>query len=913
MPLTDIWSGYSLLQSLWKIPQLVGELADRGFQSALLADFETLAGTEEFDRRMRQAGLFPLIGVSRLWYVAGTPHEVRLVADGVDAWPDLVRWANFDNAVPSAATLVLSASPKLWWDSLNLESGSSVVVELLESQQSWISQMPEGWRWAPACRVRYAAPEDRPAYELLARIGGLSADAGAKPLPPDPDAWLAPFADWPQQKLWQPPEAPSIFERHVWKMPHVPGVEDEAQVLRETARMGLAGRYGDQPPRLAQQRLDYELDVIGQLGFCGYFVMVADVVAWAKRQGIRVGPGRGSAAGSLVSYCLAITDVDPLRYGLVFERFLNPARHTLPDIDLDFEDTRRGEVIQYLRQRHGTDHVAQVGTYGTLGARAVLRDVARAMGLAGDRVTAVLKSVEWGIGDALSQHVEALKQVSGRLRLGNDWIDMAMRLEGLPRHRSTHAAGVIISPRSLGESLYCHGVAEAGWTTDFEMSSLEQLGFVKLDVLGLKTLSTLVRLEQRLGLEPEFAAAVPGRDGKTLKLLGRGDTDGIFQLDGRGVKTLLRQMRPQSREEIMLVVALYRPGPMDAIGELLKRRAAHYQPSPDDPLESLLTDTYGIMVYQEQLMSAVQRVAGFTLAEADLMRRAISKKDHDLLEREGERLIANMKERGYSRDVAAAFWDRIRAFGDYGFNKSHAASYGLISYYLAYLKAHHPVRFWAEELSSHENGERLRELMTQAVSQGLVIHPPHVNDSGVGFEVADDEIVAGLSIVRGLGADTAAKIVLTRQSGGPFINVADFSRRIGKVPQSRLLELLESAGALQGLGPVAGAASAQMSLFEPASPHTEGVPNWAEAFGFGWPRADGPIYVRLDPGAEMASVAGRIQQLADRIPGTTPVALIAQTAKAHPLPEVAVGHDWRAIEAIKEVEGVQAAGRHVTL
>ena len=912
-PLTDIWSGYTLLRSLWKISDLVGELANRGFKSALLADFETLAATEEFDRLMRKAGLFPLIGVSCLWYLNGTPHEVRLVANDSAAWPSLVAWPQANDVPPIGTTLVLGASSTLWWESLGPKWGSSVVVELTPEQEASVSRLPMGWHWVPACRVRYSAVDDRPAYELLAGIGGLAPDPNAKPLPLDPHSWATPFEKWPQEKLWQPQDGGPIFERHVWKMPHVPGMDDEAGVLREKAMRGLLSRFDGAPSKEAQDRLAYELDVIEKLGFCGYFVMVADVVAWAKQQGIRVGPGRGSAAGSLVSYALAITDVDPLQYGLVFERFLNPARHTLPDIDLDFEDVRRGEVIQYLRERHGRDRVAQIGTYGTLGARAVLRDVARVMGIAGEQVTKVLKSVEWGIGDTLSQHVETLKKASRRLGLGDRWIELAMRLEGLPRHRSTHAAGVIISPSSLRESLYCQGIFEEGWTTDFEMSSLEQLGFVKLDVLGLKTLATLSRLEERLGLQPEFAARVPGQDEKTLKLLGRGDTDGVFQLDGRGVKTLLRQMRPKSREEIMLVVALYRPGPMEAIGELLKRRAAHYKPSPEDPLEALLTDTYGIMVYQEQLMAAVQKVAGFTLAEADLMRRAISKKDHALLEHEGERLLANMAERGYSPAVAAAFWDRIRAFGDYGFNKSHAASYGLISYYLAYLKAHYPVQFWAAELSSHENGERLRELVTQAVSQGVIIRPPHVNQSGVGFDVYGEEIVAGLGIIRGLGYEAAAKIIAVREEGGPFASVADLSRRVGRVPQARLLEVLESGGALKGLGPVAGAASSQMSLFEPAIPQEEGEPNWMEAFGFNWPKADGPIYVRMNAPEEMAAVSRRIRQLAPDIHGNVGVSLISQSGKAQSLSGVAVAGDWRAIEAIKELEGVQACGRHVSL
>lgn len=911
-PLTDIWSGYSLLRSLWKIPELVEALGARGFRCALLADQETLAGTEEFDRLMRAAGLFPLIGVTRIGGLGpGGSREVRLVAETPEAWSRLVGFGQWHGESFPGLTVVLGPSPMINFGEWDMLYDSSVVVELSPDQESAISRLPPAWYWVPATRVRYAAPGDRGAHELLAQIGGFIADSSAKPLPASYDTWLDPYRHWSTARLWQPEDTGSIFTRHVWKMPRLPGVVNEASSLNEASLRGLAERYPSGFPDGATGRLEYELAVIQELGFAGYFLMVADLVSWAKSQGIRVGPGRGSAAGSLVSFSLHITDVDPLRYGLVFERFLNPARRTLPDIDLDFEDVRRGEVIQYLRERHGVERVAQIGTYGTLGARAALRDVARVMGIATALVSEVLKSVEWGLNDSLSRHAQALKAASAKAQIGPEWIERALSLEGLPRHRSTHAAGVILAPDSLRETLYCHGQSDEGWITDFDMGSLEQLGFVKLDVLGLRTLSTLARIERDLGRRPEQLQEVEGHDHKTLRLLARGDTDGVFQLDGRGVKSLLRQMRPRSLEEVMLVVALYRPGPMDAIQDLLRRRAADYQPSHDDPLEMLLTDTYGIMVYQEQLMAAVQEVAGFTMAEADLVRRAISKKDHAMLDREGQRLLANMTVRGYTPAVAKEFWDRIRAFGDYGFNKSHAASYGLLAYYLAYLKAHHPLQFWAAELSSHDTGERLRELMTQAVSQGVSILPPHVNQSVVGFQVQEEDIVAGLAMIRGVGPEAARRIFDERVQAGPFAGAGDFARRLGRWASERLLEALEQAGALRGLGPASGRASAQMQLFEAATSAVEPEPQFVQAFGFPWPLADGPIYVRVESGCNPQDIIEQIRRLAPRMAGLTPIAVVGDRGRATTIATVRVRSDWAAIAAIKEIEGVRAAGRHV--
>lgn len=908
-PLTDIGSGYSLLQSTVAVSDLVAALEDRGFRIAALTDQETLAGVEEFDRLMRSAGLFPLVGVTRRWAAGGRAREIRLVATCPEGWTPLVQFRDWTAKPQRGLAVVLGASAEAWWTSIQqLLDLPLVVVELGPDQRALLQMLPAHWRWVPARRVRCLDRGDLELLDVMAQLAGQPRDPAAEPLPLRGDAWQASFADWPTDQLWTPQDSGSVFPDRSWKMPRI-DQGDEAESLRAKARAGLAARLAD--ARGAEERLSYELRVIEELGFPGYFLMVADVVNWARREGIRVGPGRGSAAGSLVAYALGITDVNPMAFGLLFERFLNPARRTLPDIDLDFEDVRRPEVIYYLRERHGADRVAQIGTYGTFGARAALRDVARVLGLPVDAVNRVMKSIDWGVAPRLSEHEARLRQGARDAGLPERWIALAIRLEGLPRHRSTHAAGVIISPEPLGNWILCHGSPEDGWVTDFDMGSVERLGFVKLDVLGLRTLSLVSKIETALDLSPDTMNRIDARDPATLKLLARGDTDGVFQLDGRGVKSLLKQMRPRSLDEVILVVALYRPGPMEAIGEYLRRRTSGYRPSPDDPLESRLEETAGIMVYQEQLMAAVQQIGGFSLADADLVRRAVSKKDHALLAELGERLMANMESAGHTRNQALHFWDKIRAFGDYGFNKSHAASYGLLAYYLAYLKAHYPLEFWAAELSSHDGGEKLRDLMIQAVSQGVAIRPPHVNRSQADFRACEGGLDAGLAMIRGLGLESAKRIVEDREQRGVFASAEELSRRLQRALGTKSLEALESAGALQGLGSVAGLQAAQMQLFDAVPAERPPQVDFQEAFGFGWPEPSGPIFVRLDETRALKDVARDIQVLASTYAGSIPVSIIRDAKHAVTVDGATVDPGWQAIQAIKDIAGVSAAGRRV--
>ena len=901
-----IQSGYSLLKSMIDVDRLAGELADRGFRQAVLADDHSWAGAEKFDDRLRRQGVSPWLGITRRIWVADGQRVVRLVAETREAWHWLIQADDVMQALPEGVWVIVAASQDSWWltgaDELGRWAGERVVVELWPGQPFPAVLSRRGWHWIPGQAIRFHDPEDRQAYHVLCQLGGETPHPLAVAVPASPETWAAAYRerDWPD--LWQPDPPSSLLARDGWKLPHS-GEPDEFQALTRRARQGLQSRLGHTQAPVPWQRLEYELSVIRQLGFAGYFLMVADVVDFARQAKIRVGPGRGSVAGSLVAYALGITDINPLRYHLYFERFLNPARHTLPDIDLDFDFEKRPQVIQYLRERWGSQRVAQIGTFGSLGARAVLRDVARVTGVPSEAVDRLLERVHLTPQSVLAEHRQELAEAARDLGLATDWLLIADRLEGLPRHRSTHAAGVVITPGPVRDWVPCLKDAEGQWITEWEGDSVERLGLVKLDVLGLRTLTVVDRIRHVHPEMPDWTT-VPGDDGPTFMLLGRGDTDGVFQLDGRGVKELLRQMKPVSLEEIMMVVALYRPGPMEAISEFLRRRSNPELTREGDPISELCRDTYGIMIYQEQLMAVVQALAGYSLVEADLFRRAISKKDHALLAQERTGFLARLAEQGFDRGQAENIWRRIEAFKDYGFNKSHAASYGLLSYYLAYLKAHYPLAFWAAELST-VSGDRLDRALRQVISQGIRVRPPHVNASEVGFTVVGEELQAGLGMLRGVGTEVSRRIVEERNARGPFQSPTEWTKRMGRLLSPKTLEELTRQGALRGLTGEGSPSVTQLSWFDAPSPAGAKKPDPAVR----WLEASGPLYVKCEEGVDRTSVAEEIYRVAREFPGPVPV-VVADGRRGQRLPVTLNAH-FRAIQAIKAVAGVLSAGRQV--
>ena len=592
---------------------------------------------------------------------------------------------------------------------------------------------------------------------------------------------------------------------------------DEAAELRRRAERGLERRLATQglaPGHSVEEyrdRLAFELSVIERMKYSGYFLIVADFIQWAKANGIPVGPGRGSGAGSLVAYALTISDLDPIRFGLLFERFLNPERVSMPDFDIDFCQERRDEVIRYVQERYGRDQVAQIITFGTLQARAVLRDVGRVLQLPYGQVDKLSKMVPQNPLNPVS--LKRAIEEEPRLQAARDSdplvaraFAIAQKLEGLYRHASTHAAGLVIGDRPLSELVPLYRDPKSSMpVTQFNMKWVEQAGLVKFDFLGLKTLSVLdlaVKLVRRRGIEIDLLR-IPLDDAKTYEMLARGETVGVFQVESAGMRRALIEMRPDRFEDIVALVALYRPGPMANIPTYCARKHGTERPDYLHPkLEPILRETFGVIIYQEQVMQIAQVLAGYSLGEADILRRAMGKKIRKEMQQQRERFISGAVERGIDRHQAEAIFELLARFADYGFNKSHAAAYALVAYQTAYMKANHPVEFLAASMTFEMgNTDKLAEFRAEAERLGIRVEPPSVNRSGVGFEVEGGAILYALSALKGVGSQAVESIVAARGTR-PFSDLADFASRINpRIVNKRVLESLAAAGALDALEP----------------------------------------------------------------------------------------------------------------
>jgi DNA polymerase-3 subunit alpha len=595
---------------------------------------------------------------------------------------------------------------------------------------------------------------------------------------------------------------------------------DEASALRSAARAGLALRLGDEAAQSGsyRERLEFELDMIARTGFAGYFLIVADFIQWAKRQGIPVGPGRGSGAGSVVSWALTITDLDPLRFNLLFERFLNPERVSMPDFDIDFCQDRRDEVIRYVQQKYGRDRVAQIITFGKLQARAVLRDVGRVLGMPYGQVDRLSKLVPYNPAHpvSLEKAIRAEPQLQ-QLRDSDEavarLIEIALKLEGLYRHASTHAAGVVIGDRPLAELVPLYRDPRSDMpATQFNMKWVELAGLVKFDFLGLKTLTVLARcldLLKTRGIELDLAT-LPLDDRATFDLLSRGDTVGVFQVEGAGVRDMLKKLRPDRFEDIIAVVSLYRPGPMENIPRYIavkhgEERADYLHPA----LEGILKETHGIMIYQEQVMQIAQVLAGYTLGGADLLRRAMGKKIQAEMDAQRAQFVSGATERGVERGRAELIFDQMAKFAGYGFNKSHAAAYALVAYQTAYLKANYPVEFMAASMTLDlGNTDKLNHFRQELQRLDIALLPPDINRSDVAFSVenhpqsGNPAIRYALAAVKGVGEQAMREIIAERQRGGPFRDLFDFALRLDtRSFNRRQFENLVKAGAFERLAP----------------------------------------------------------------------------------------------------------------
>ena len=588
------------------------------------------------------------------------------------------------------------------------------------------------------------------------------------------------------------------------------------EYLNKLCYEGLERRYPGDDPKI-RERLEYELSVIKRMGYVDYFLIVWDFIKYARDHGISVGPGRGSAAGSIVSYCLGITSIDPLRYQLLFERFLNPERVSMPDIDVDFCFERRQEVIDYVVRKYGTDRVVQIVTFGTMAARGVIRDVGRVMDLPYAFVDGIAKMIpkelNITLGKALQSSPDFKKAYDNDPQV-KELIDMSMRLEGLPRHTSMHAAGVVISQKAVEEYVPLSVGSDGSVVTQFTMTTLEELGLLKMDFLGLRTLTVIqdaVHLAEKSSGKEIDINAIDYNDKKVLDYIGSGETDGIFQLESGGMKGFMKELKPQNLEDIIAGISLYRPGPMDFIPQYIKGKNHPESITYDCPqLEPILAPTYGCIVYQEQVMQIVRDLAGFTLGRSDLLRRAMSKKKGDVMQKERQAFVYGDEEggvpgciaNGIDEKTANKIYDEMIDFAKYAFNKSHAAAYAVVSYQTAWLKYYYPVEFMAALMTSMiDNPPKVAEYIYSCRQMGIEILPPDINEGVGNFSVQDGKIRYGLAAIKSIGRPVIESIVRERNERGKFKTLKDFIERLsGKEVNKRTIESFIKSGAFDGLG-----------------------------------------------------------------------------------------------------------------
>ena len=609
------------------------------------------------------------------------------------------------------------------------------------------------------------------------------------------------------------------------KFPCPPG-EDETSWLVKEVQTGLEYRYPGGIPDDVRKQADYELDIIISMGFPGYFLVVADFINWSKDNGIRVGPGRGSGAGSMVAYAMRITDLDPLKHGLFFERFLNPDRVSMPDFDVDFDDRRRGEVIDYVTRKYGDERVAMIVTYGTIKTKMALKDSARVLGKPfsmGERLTKALPPAEMAKDIPLAdiENPESKRyNEAGEFRAfvdsdpeARETFETAKGIEGLKRQWGVHAAGVIMSSDPIIDVIPIMRRFQDGQViTQFDYPTSEGLGLIKMDFLGLRNLTIISDAVENIKSNRDYDLDLEHldlEDRGAYELLSRGDTLGVFQLDGGGLRALLRLMKPDNFEDISATIALYRPGPMgaDSHTNFALRKNGQQEVTPihpelEEPLEDILGTTYGLIIYQEQVMAIAQKVAGYSLGQADILRRAMGKKKKSELDKQQVGFFGGMKERGFSEAAAQALWDILLPFSDYAFNKAHSAAYGLVSYWTAFLKAHYTAEYMAALLTSvGDNKDKLAIYLNECRRLGITVQPPDVNDSALHFTPVGEDIRFGMGAVRNVGANVVDGIVEARNEKGSYTSFTDFLDKVpSHVCNKRTIESLIKAGGFDSLG-----------------------------------------------------------------------------------------------------------------
>ncbi len=588
--------------------------------------------------------------------------------------------------------------------------------------------------------------------------------------------------------------------------------ENHVQYLRKLVYQGAEERYGEVTDEI-RERIERELDIIIGSDFTGYFLIVWDYMNFARKQKISVGPGRGSAAGSVVAYCLYITDIEPLEFDLLFERFLNPERISPPDIDTDFSDKRRDEVIRYVQEKYGKDRVAQIATFGTIGAKNGIRDIARVLGLPAAEGDRIAKLIPEGLGVTLKQALEdvpELQRIRDQDAVHRELFTQALKVEGMVRNTSTHAAGVIIAPDDLTKftPLMRGADKELDISTQYEMKVLESIGLLKMDFLGLKNLSVIDGAIESIHerYDPNFdSSKIPLDDKKTYELLCRAKTNGVFQLESTGMKEILRKLQPEVFTDIIALLALYRPGPLGSgmVDDFIKRKHGEQEITYDHPwLEPILRETYGIILYQEQVMKIANVIAGFSLGQADIMRRAMGKKKEDLLKKIANDFYKGAEEKGVDKSIAEHLWSLIFKFAGYGFNKSHSAAYAVITYRTAYLKAHYPAEFLAALLTTDMNDtNKVVKYVNECADWGIDVLPPDINQSKANFTVTKEGIRFGLAAIKSVGNNAVRAIIKERERNGKYKSLFDFCERSEPgILNKSLMEALIRAGTFDSMG-----------------------------------------------------------------------------------------------------------------
>ncbi len=866
-------SHYSLLDGLAKIEDLVERTKELGMDTLALTDHGVLYGAVEFYKKAKAAGIKPILGVEayiapkeRQNKDAGEKcYHLILLAENLTGWKNLIKLVTYahlegfyykprmDKELLRAhreGLIALSGcfSGELARSILGGNSGEEVLAEYqnifgkenffieigyhpninrAEHDKLWNGLIAlakkTGAPLVATQDLHYARPEDRDYHDILLAVqtGSNLSDNDRLTLKADDFSMTSPedmaekFKDIPEaveNTLRIAARCNVELELGVTQLPEFPKPEGVSanEYVRKLAHERLARRFpGETCTKEVQERLEYELGVIEKTGFADYFLIVQDLTGWARAHGIAVGPGRGSAAGSLVSYILGITDINPLKYGLLFERFLNPERIQMPDIDIDFADARRDEVLAYARQKYGEDHVAQIITFGTMAARAAVRDAGRAMGIPYGFCDQVAKLIPFNatIEESLSQ-VPELAELAKQNEEARRVLDAAKHLEGVARHASVHACGTVITKKPLTEYLPLQYAPQdkAIIITQFEMHSVEDLGLLKMDLLGLRNLTIIeetVKLVRDLRGEELKISELPLDDAATYALLQAGNTTGVFQFESAGMRRYMKDIHPTELEDLIALVALFRPGPMELIPSFIKRKRGEEKIVYLHPrLEPILKNTNGIGVYQEQMMQIARDLAGYTLPEADTLRKAIGKKIKSLLDEQKAKLTNGMIKNGIPAKTAEAIWELFPPFARYGFNKSHAACYALIGYETAYLKAHYPIEFMAALLNAEISDiDRIAFLVSEARQNQIPILPPDVNSSFVKFAPDGEKVRFGLLGIKNVGEQIAQAIIEERMRGGPFASFTDFLARIQhKDLNKKSLEALAKCGALESLG-----------------------------------------------------------------------------------------------------------------